>query len=108
MPNRIYVYAGGTDNPHLPDDNSIFITKIIDGGAAAHDGRLRVNDIITHVNGVCVIEVPHSAAVDALKRAGNSVHLTVKRRKVANGGAGGDLIEVELLKGSKVNIYRHI
>ena len=34
--------AGGTDNPHISNDNSIFITKIIDGGAAAQDGRLKV------------------------------------------------------------------
>jgi disks large protein 1 len=103
--------AGGTDNPHVPHDASIFITKIIDGGAAALDGRLRVNDIITHVNGVCVIEVPHTAAVEALKRAGNSVHLAVKRRRGggANGTAGGgggtgnpEHIEVVLTKGSKV------
>lgn len=33
--------AGGTDNPHVGDDPSIFITKIIPGGAAAQDGRLR-------------------------------------------------------------------
>uniref|UniRef100_W5N899 Discs, large homolog 4a (Drosophila) n=1 Tax=Lepisosteus oculatus TaxID=7918 RepID=W5N899_LEPOC len=34
--------AGGTDNPHVGDDPSIFITKIIPGGAAAQDGRLRI------------------------------------------------------------------
>ena len=67
--------VGGTDNPHVSNDTSIFITKIIDGGAAAHDGRLKVNDIITHVNNVCVIDVQHSVAVDALKKAGNGVHL---------------------------------
>lgn len=33
--------AGGTDNPHVGEDSSIFITKIIPGGAAAQDGRLR-------------------------------------------------------------------
>lgn len=38
--------AGGTDNPHVGDDPSIFITKIIPGGAAAQDGRLR----FVHVN----------------------------------------------------------
>lgn len=32
--------AGGIDNPHVPDDPGIFITKIIPGGAAAMDGRL--------------------------------------------------------------------
>ena len=93
--------AGGTDNPHVSNDASIFITKIIDGGAAAHDGRLKVNDIITHVNNVCVIDVPHSVAVDALKKAGNAVHLSVKRKRQANGGTSGDFVEVELTKGSK-------
>ncbi|KAJ8309910.1 hypothetical protein KUTeg_011775 [Tegillarca granosa] len=33
--------AGGSDNPHIGDDPSIFITKIIPGGAAAADGRLK-------------------------------------------------------------------
>lgn len=32
--------AGGTDNPHVGDDPSIYITKLIQGGAAAADGRL--------------------------------------------------------------------
>lgn len=35
--------AGGTDNPHVGDDPSIYITKIIVGGAAAADGRLQVS-----------------------------------------------------------------
>jgi len=33
--------AGGTDNPHVEGDLSIFITKIINNRAAAIDGRLR-------------------------------------------------------------------
>ena len=52
-----------------------------------------MNDIITHVNNVCVIDVPHSSAVEALKKAGNSVHLTVKRKRHTN-GHGSDFIEV--------------
>lgn len=36
--------AGGTDNPHIGEDPSIFITKVIPGGAAAQDGRLRWDD----------------------------------------------------------------
>ncbi|KAK3547795.1 hypothetical protein QTP86_031455, partial [Hemibagrus guttatus] len=62
--------AGGTDNPHVGDDPSIFITKIIPGGAAAQDGRLRVNDSILFVNDADVREVTHSEAVEVLKEAG--------------------------------------
>ena len=42
--------AGGTDNPHIGDDPSIFITKIIPGGAAAQDGRLRYTHTHTHTH----------------------------------------------------------
>ena len=41
--------AGGIDNPHVGSDTSIYITKLIPGGAAAMDKRLRVNDIILKV-----------------------------------------------------------
>nr|CAD7425420.1 unnamed protein product [Timema monikensis] len=71
--------AGGTDNPHIGDDTAIYITKLIPGGAAAADGRLRVNDVILQVNETTVVDVPHAAAVDALKRAGNEVRLVSKR-----------------------------
>ncbi|KAF8792358.1 Disks large like protein [Argiope bruennichi] len=88
------IIAGGTDNPHVGDNPSIYITKLIPGGAAAADGRLQVNDIILKVNDVDLIDIPHSVAVDALKRAGNMVHLLVKRRdngiyvtKIMEGGA---------------------
>lgn len=42
--------AGGTDNPHIGVDTSIYITKLIPGGAASNDGRLRVNDCIVSVS----------------------------------------------------------
>lgn len=67
--------AGGTDNPHFGNDTAIYITKLIPGGAASADGRLRVNDTILQVNDISVVDVPHAAAVDALKRAGNTVKL---------------------------------
>lgn len=36
--------AGGIGNQHIPGDNSIYITKIIEGGAAQKDGRLQIGD----------------------------------------------------------------
>ncbi|KAM9441207.1 disks large homolog 4 isoform 1-T1 [Clarias gariepinus] len=89
--------AGGTDNPHVGDDPSIFITKIIPGGAAAQDGRLRVNDSILFVNDADVREVSHSQAVEALKEAGAIVRLYVLRRKPI----AEKVTEIKLIKGPK-------
>lgn len=50
------------------------------------------------VNDVSVVDVPHAAAVEALKRAGNTVKLNVKRKRSP---AGPKPIEIDLLKGSK-------
>lgn len=72
--------AGGTDNPHVGTDTSIYITKLIPGGAASADGRLQVNDCIVSVNDVSVVDVTHALAVEALKKAGNNVKLNVRRR----------------------------
>ncbi|XP_032994040.1 disks large homolog 3 isoform X2 [Lacerta agilis] len=89
--------AGGIDNPHIPDDPGIFITKIIPGGAAAMDGRLGVNDCVLRVNEVDVSEVVHSKAVEALKEAGPVVRLLVRRRQPPP----ETIMEVNLMKGPK-------
>ncbi|XP_047462459.1 disks large homolog 2 isoform X30 [Mugil cephalus] len=89
--------AGGTDNPHIGDDPGIFITKIIPGGAAAEDGRLRVNDCILRVNDADVSEVSHSKAVEALKVAGSIVRLYVRRRRPML----ETILEIKLIKGPK-------
>ncbi|XP_061392632.1 disks large 1 tumor suppressor protein isoform X4 [Musca vetustissima] len=109
--------AGGTDNPHIGTDSSIYITKLIPGGAAAADGRLGVNDIIVSVNDVSVVDVPHAAAVEALKKAGNVVKLHVKRKRTGGGtliddpsqmatpahveDTGPKVLEIDLVKGNK-------
>ncbi|XP_066508420.1 discs large homolog 1-like protein isoform X2 [Hoplias malabaricus] len=89
--------AGGTDNPHIGEDPSIFITKVIPGGAAAQDGRLRVNDVILRVNDVDVRDVTHSKAVEALKEAGSLVRLYIRRRK----SVSEKVVEIKLVKGPK-------
>ncbi|XP_077389399.1 disks large homolog 4-like isoform X3 [Festucalex cinctus] len=89
--------AGGTDNPHIGEDPSIFITKIIPGGAAAQNGRLKVNDAIVRVNETDVREVTHSGAVEALKDAGGLVRLCVRRKKSLT----DKILDIKLVKGPK-------
>ncbi|TNN31513.1 Disks large 1 [Liparis tanakae] len=36
--------AGGVGNQHIPGDNSIYVTKVIEGGAAQKDGTLQIGD----------------------------------------------------------------
>ncbi|XP_049910875.1 disks large homolog 1 isoform X2 [Epinephelus moara] len=89
--------AGGTDNPHIGEDPSIFITKIIPGGAAAQNGRLRVNDCIVRVNETDVRDVTHSGAVEALKEAGGLVRLCIRRRRSLT----ERIMDIKLVKGPK-------
>uniref|UniRef100_A0A4W5JZJ1 Discs large MAGUK scaffold protein 3 n=1 Tax=Hucho hucho TaxID=62062 RepID=A0A4W5JZJ1_9TELE len=95
--------AGGMDNPHIPDDPGIFITKIIPGGAAAMDGRLGHNDAdvvapkrgsykprccgpedfpvvcVLQVNNIILQDVRHEEAVAALKNTSDMVYLKVAK-----------------------------
>ena len=52
--------AGGSGNQHIPGDNGIYITKIMDGGAAQVDGRLAVGDKLILVRNLPVRPVPPS------------------------------------------------
>ncbi|XGW03946.1 hypothetical protein V3C99_015242 [Haemonchus contortus] len=69
--------AGGVGNEHVPGDTDIYVTKIIDGGAAYHDGRLGVGDRILAVDDIGLENVTHEYAVDVLKRTGTKVTLLV-------------------------------
>lgn len=61
--------AGGIGNQHIPGDNSIYITKIIEGGAAQKDGRLQIGDRLLAVS-------PMPAAARKVK-LGSFCHATV-------------------------------
>uniref|UniRef100_A0A3B4GFW7 PDZ domain-containing protein n=1 Tax=Pundamilia nyererei TaxID=303518 RepID=A0A3B4GFW7_9CICH len=69
--------AGGVGNQHVPGDNSIYVTKIIEGGAAHRDGRLQIGDKILAVNHMSLEDVLHEDAVSALKNTGEVVYLKV-------------------------------
>ncbi|CAF98582.1 unnamed protein product [Tetraodon nigroviridis] len=69
--------AGGVGNQHIPGDNSIYVTKIIEGGAAQKDGRLQVGDRLLMVNNYGLEEVSHEEAVAILKNTSDVVYLKV-------------------------------
>ncbi|XP_048006844.1 disks large 1 tumor suppressor protein isoform X8 [Leguminivora glycinivorella] len=95
--------AGGSDNPHIGDDPHIYVTKLIPGGAAAAS-QLQINDAILQVNDTNVENVTHAEAVDALKKAGNTVRLKIKRpgtEDTTNTSQSNkeEAVEIELVKG---------
>ncbi|XP_033123466.1 synaptojanin-2-binding protein-like [Anneissia japonica] len=69
---------GGKDQPYLPLETGIFVTKIRDDGAAAKDGRLQLGDKILEINGKDMQDVVHKEAVDIFLSAGEKVSLLVQ------------------------------
>ncbi|KAK0161033.1 hypothetical protein PV327_009551 [Microctonus hyperodae] len=55
------------DNTNM--DLGIFIKSVLNGGAASRDGRLRTNDQLLNVNGVSLLNLPNSEAMETLRRA---------------------------------------
>ncbi len=55
--------AGGIGNQHIPGDNGIYVTKIMDGGAAQVDGRIAVGDKLIAVKNTLVSSILFSVLV---------------------------------------------
>ncbi|XP_027649357.1 tight junction protein ZO-2 isoform X2 [Falco peregrinus] len=74
--------SGGRDNPHFENgETSIVISDVLPGGPA--DGLLQENDRVVIVNGTPMEDVPHSFAVQQLRKSGKVATIVVKRpRKV--------------------------
>ncbi|XP_018411149.1 PREDICTED: tight junction protein ZO-2-like isoform X1 [Nanorana parkeri] len=74
--------SGGKDNPHFENgEPSIVISDVLLGGPA--DGYLQENDRVLTVNGTSLDNVPHSFAVQQLRKCGKTAVIVVKRpRKV--------------------------
>ncbi|XP_051817769.1 tight junction protein ZO-2 isoform X2 [Antechinus flavipes] len=74
--------SGGRDNPHFENgETSIVISDVLPGGPA--DGLLQENDRVVMVNGTPMEDVPHSFAVQQLRKSGKIAAIVVKRpRKV--------------------------
>uniref|UniRef100_A0A4W5KHU5 Tight junction protein 2b (zona occludens 2) n=1 Tax=Hucho hucho TaxID=62062 RepID=A0A4W5KHU5_9TELE len=75
--------SGGRDNPNMENgEMSIIVSDVLQGGPA--DGLLFENDRVIQVNSTLMDNVPHSFAVQQLRKCGKTAKITVKRpRKVA-------------------------
>ncbi|XP_033476110.2 tight junction protein ZO-2b isoform X2 [Epinephelus lanceolatus] len=75
--------SGGRDNPNVDNgETSIIVSDVLQGGPA--DGLLFENDRVIQVNNIPMDNVPHSFAVQSLRKCGKVAKITVKRpRKVS-------------------------
>uniref|UniRef100_A0A8C8JHH4 Tight junction protein 2b (zona occludens 2) n=1 Tax=Oncorhynchus tshawytscha TaxID=74940 RepID=A0A8C8JHH4_ONCTS len=75
--------SGGRDNPNVDNgEMSIIVSDVLQGGPA--DGLLFEKDRVIQVNSILMDNVPHSFAVQQLRKCGKTAKITVKRpRKVA-------------------------
>lgn len=70
--------SGGRDNPNVENgETSIIVSDVLQGGPA--DGLLFENDRVILVNSVPMDNVPHSFAVQSLRKCGKVAKITVKR-----------------------------
>ncbi|KAK5649495.1 hypothetical protein RI129_000524 [Pyrocoelia pectoralis] len=72
--------AGGKGSPPFKTDNdSVYISRITDGGVAQKDGKLAVGDRVVSINGVDLTGVTHDQAVSMLTGLERFVRLVVER-----------------------------
>ncbi|KAM8887034.1 tight junction protein 2-like isoform 4-T4 [Spinachia spinachia] len=76
--------SGGHDNPNVDNgETSIIVSDVLQGGPA--DGYLFESDRVIQVNSIPMDNVPHSFAVQSLRKCGKVAKITVKRpRKVVH------------------------
>ncbi|NXP13755.1 INADL protein, partial [Thinocorus orbignyianus] len=71
-------YAGTCD---IAEPSGIFVKNIIPGSAADHNGQIHVHDKIVAVDGVSIQDYTNQEVVEALRNTGQTVRLTLLRRK---------------------------
>ncbi|KAF6317080.1 discs large MAGUK scaffold protein 5 [Rhinolophus ferrumequinum] len=75
--------AEGVNEPCLPGDCGIFVTKVDKGSIA--DGRLRVNDWLLRINDVDLVNKDKKQALQALLNGEGAINMVVRRRKSLGG-----------------------
>ncbi|CAF98636.1 unnamed protein product, partial [Tetraodon nigroviridis] len=75
--------AEGVNDPYLPGDCGIFVTRVDKGSVA--DGRLRVNDWLLKINDIDVTNKDRKQVVKAVLNGGGLINMVVRRRKSLGG-----------------------
>ncbi|KAM6916715.1 disks large homolog 5a isoform 2-T2 [Xenentodon cancila] len=75
--------AEGVNDPYLPGDCGIFVTRVDKGSIA--DGRLRVNDWLLKINDIDLTNKDRKQVVKAVLNGGGLINMVVRRRKSLGG-----------------------
>nr|XP_015201859.1 PREDICTED: disks large homolog 5 isoform X3 [Lepisosteus oculatus] len=75
--------AEGVNDPYLPGDCGIFVTRVDKGSIA--DGRLRVNDWLLKINDVDLTNKDRKQVIKAVLTGGGVINMVVRRRKSLGG-----------------------
>jgi C-terminal processing protease CtpA/Prc len=80
---------GGSDEPVAEGDTAIYTSTVVEGGAAALDGRLQPLDKLLVCNGQNLANVTHAVAVQIIQSNPDSVNLLISR-VIEDGSRAGD------------------
>jgi len=95
--------AGGLGaTPYREGCESLFVSKLSEGGTAAKDGKLRVGDKILQINGVDVTDARHDQAVQMLTRLERFVRLVVERESLVPRSSAPNSLNTSSEKSPKV------
>uniref|UniRef100_A0A8C1JP81 Discs, large homolog 5a (Drosophila) n=1 Tax=Cyprinus carpio TaxID=7962 RepID=A0A8C1JP81_CYPCA len=75
--------AEGVNDPYLPGDCGIFVTRVDKGSIA--DGRLRVNDWLLKINDVDLTNKDRKQVIKAVLNGGGLINMVIRRRKSLGG-----------------------
>ncbi|XP_064597136.1 LOW QUALITY PROTEIN: protein scribble homolog [Liolophura sinensis] len=94
--------AGGRGSvPYKGNDNiysfleAIYISRVVDGGAAQQDGKLRIGDRIISINGIDMSDARHDQAVALLTGLDRKIDLVVQREELVPKENTGPSVQTE-------------
>ncbi|XP_043858245.1 inaD-like protein isoform X2 [Dromiciops gliroides] len=74
-------YAGSS---HAGDVSGVYVKNIIPGSAADHNGQIHAHDRIVAVDGIDIQGFANQDVIEVLRKAGDTVHLTLVRAKASS------------------------